>query len=162
MRLAFAPCHDNEINASARRHHSYSLLLREEVMDAKKLEKAAKPKALGDYLAAHVADSLHDHEMKHRAESVRVESHDGHQFTIHTTYHIEVDGKPLEVPLMVDQDGQVHCHALPNYQFQSAVDMIKVLIDTFPDDFPTGNPKGAKAGRHHHAAAKPRKRRKRQ
>ena len=110
-------------------------------MDPKKLEKAAKPKTLGDYLAARASSASHEHSMDdmegmaHGAETVRQETYKGHRFTIRTTYIIEVDGKPLHVPLMVGQDGQVHCHSLPNYRFNSAVDMIKVLIDTFPDDF---------------------------
>jgi hypothetical protein len=35
----------------------------------------------------------------------------------------------------VDNSGKVSAHALPNYSFVSAVDLLKKVIDEFPDDF---------------------------
>jgi hypothetical protein len=35
----------------------------------------------------------------------------------------------------VDNRGKVSAHALPNYSFVSAVDLVKKIIDEFPDDF---------------------------
>jgi hypothetical protein len=35
----------------------------------------------------------------------------------------------------VDNKGKVSAHALPNYSFVSAVDLVKKMIDEFPDDF---------------------------
>jgi len=78
--------------------------------------------------------------MEHRGdgkvESVRTADHKGHHIVIRTSYVIEVDGRTLNLPLGVDNDGHVHCHSLPNYQFSSAIGMVKQLIDTFPKDFP--------------------------
>jgi hypothetical protein len=68
-------------------------------------------------------------------ESVRVAEHGGHRITIRTRYTIEVDGRPLRTHLVLDNDGQLACHALPNYAFGSAVDLVKHLIDQFPADF---------------------------
>ena len=41
-----------------------------------------------------------------------------------------------------------HCHSLPNYQFASAVDTIKTLIDIFPDDFPRKARRAKPSGAH--------------
>src|SRR4029450_2226792 len=54
------------------------------------------------------------------------------------THPLEVDGTPIEGHLGVTDDGQVHYHAVPNLSFASAVDLVKLLIDTFPEDFEAG------------------------
>lgn len=68
-------------------------------------------------------------------ESVREATYRGHRIVIRTSYHIEVDGAPIEGHLGVTNDGQVHYHPVPNLSFSSAVDLVKQLIDIFPDDF---------------------------
>lgn len=110
-------------------------------MDAKKLEKLSKfaaPKKLGAYLARKkmaMASHAPHGGGKTGVETIRQQIHDGHKIVIRTTYQIEVDGKVLKAPIGVDNSGQVHCHSLPNYQTVSALDMVKALIDNFPDDF---------------------------
>lgn len=69
------------------------------------------------------------------AESVRKAEHAGHKIEIRTHYTVKVDGKTVPLPLSVGDDGNVVCHALPNYLFSSAVDLVKTVIDTYPDDF---------------------------
>lgn len=69
-------------------------------------------------------------------ESVREATYKGHRIVVRTTYQIEVDGAPLAGHLGVTNDGQVHYHAIPNLGFASAVDVVKEIIDAFPDDFP--------------------------
>ena len=76
--------------------------------------------------------SEHQHAMK---ETVRETDYHGHHIVIGTTYRIEVDGRPPGAHFIVTDDGQVQCHALPNYTFLSAVDTVKTLIDTFPEEF---------------------------
>jgi hypothetical protein len=71
----------------------------------------------------------------HASESVREAEYNGHQIVIRTTYQIEVDGKPISGHLAVTNDGQVHYHPIPNLSFASAIDLVKQLIDVFPDDF---------------------------
>jgi hypothetical protein len=80
-------------------------------------------------------DQGHDHGHGMPMESTREATYYGHHIVIRTTYHIEVDGMPIEGHLGVTNDGQVHYHAVPNLSFASAVDLVKQLIDTFPEDF---------------------------
>ena len=85
--------------------------------------------------AMHVKTSQkHAHQ---RNESVREADHKGHHIIVRTHYEIEVDGHMVMGHMGVTNDGQVHYHPLPNLSFTSAVDLVKQLIDTFPDDFST-------------------------
>lgn len=83
---------------------------------------------------AATAEGGHDH--GHSMESVRTATHCGHEIVIKTCYEITVDGKPLVSHLSVDDDGHVHTHALPEYAFTSAVDVVKKIIEAFPSEFP--------------------------
>ena len=67
--------------------------------------------------------------------SVRKAEHAGHAIEIRTHYEVKIDGKVVQLPLSVGDDGNVVCHALPNYLFVSAVDLVKTVIDLYPDDF---------------------------
>ena len=124
---AFAGLCERSFRLSAR-------LNRGDMMDAKKVSKAAAPRNLGGYLAG--LAKMHEHGGGHAMGSVRTATHHGHTISVETMYVITIDGKKARISLMVGDDGQVHCHALPNYQFGSALDMVKVVIDQFPDDFP--------------------------
>lgn len=105
-------------------------------MQPKKLTTGAAPSKIGDYLVkTSDRSSAHDVHGGGGAESVRKDSYNGHAIEIRTSYKIFVDGKKIRAPLAVDASGQVHCHSLPNYQSASAVDMVKALIDGFPDEF---------------------------
>lgn len=119
-------------------------------MDAKKLAKAALPATLGGYL--HKTASSHGGHGEH-ASPPRVTTHNGHKIFLETIYRVTVDGKKVELGIMVDDEGHVHCHSLPNYQFQSALDMVRAIIDQFPEDF---KKRGKDAGTAHKHAA-PRK-----
>lgn len=83
-------------------------------------------------------DQGHDHGHGLPTESTREATYYGHHIVIRTTYRIEVDGRSIEGHLGVTNDGQVHYHAVPNLSFASAVDLVKQLIDTFPEDFEAG------------------------
>ena len=89
------------------------------------------------------------------ATSVREEVYKGHKITIRTAYRVEIDGKLVKAPLVVDDAGRVHCHSLPNYQTPSAVGMVEALIDNFPNYF--AKKAGAQAKP---AAPRPRRRKK--
>jgi hypothetical protein len=69
------------------------------------------------------------------AQSVREVDYKGHKITIYTQYQIKIDGKPFSGHIYVDNRGKVSAHALPNYSFVSAVDLVKKVIDEFPDGF---------------------------
>lgn len=73
-------------------------------------------------------------------ENVREATYRGHRIVVRTSYHIQVDGVAIEGHLGVTNDGQVHYHPVPNLSFGSAVDLVKQLIDIFPDDFETRSP----------------------
>lgn len=102
-------------------------------MKAQDLKQAATPERLAQYLTEQ-PKGMHHHGGP--VETVREANHKGHHIVVRTTYQFEVDGRPIDLPMGVDDDGHVHCHSLPNYQFQSALGMVKQLIDTFPKDFP--------------------------
>lgn len=114
-------------------------------MERDELVRATTPEALVDYLrqanvgtppAGHDQGGDHGGGDHSGGESVREATHRGHRIVVRTTYHIEIDGQPIEGHLGVTNDGTVHYHAIPNYSFASAVDLVRQLIDSFPDDFP--------------------------
>ncbi|MFI6582981.1 hypothetical protein [Embleya sp. NPDC050493] len=101
-------------------------------MDDQDMAAAAEPAALARYIA-----DLPMPELMHGSmDSVREEEFDGHRIVVKTTYEITVDDRSVAAHLMVSNNGEVHCHALPAYQFLSAVDTVKALIQYFPDEFP--------------------------
>ena len=72
---------------------------------------------------------------KHEDTSVRELTHNGHNIKIITTYRVEIDGKPAAMHLSVDEDGQVYTHATPFITYASAVDLMKEVMDAYPDAF---------------------------
>lgn len=71
----------------------------------------------------------------HKLESVRKDEHKGHRIVITTSYDIEVDGKKFYPPIHVSNNGSVATHTLPNYASNSAMELVKTLIDCFPESF---------------------------
>jgi hypothetical protein len=86
---------------------------------------------------------------KHEATSVRELTHKGHTVRIITTYRVEVDGKPADLHLSVDEDGQVFTHATPFVTYASAVDLMKAVMDAYPEDAFSGS-SGSQGGPDHH------------
>ena len=107
-------------------------------MEHKDLVAATQPDELRAALADH-ADELREaaehHHAPEEATSVRTVTHNGHEIVIRTTYEITVDGEPFDVPLTVDNSGRVHYHGLPTRDFTSTVDLVKKVVDSFPEDF---------------------------
>ena len=109
-------------------------------MKRSELDQASTPESLAEHVARNApALRQSQHEHVRAIESVREATYRGHQIVIRTNYHIEVDGVAVEGHLGVTNDGQVHYHAVPNLSFASAVDLVKQLIDTFPEDFQPGS-----------------------
>ena len=71
----------------------------------------------------------HDHG---QLESLRKFEYKGHSVVIRTHYTITVDDQPVNAHISVDNKGRLNTHALPNYSFNSAIDMMKALIDCLP------------------------------
>lgn len=111
-------------------------------MEYPDLAAASQPDAVRRSLADK-ADELrgagHGHHDGGQA-SVRTVSYKGHDIVIRTTYEITVDGQPFDANVSVDNSGRVHYHGLPTRNFPSTVDLVKKVIDAFPDEFDHGPP----------------------
>ena len=116
-------------------------------MEPSELVLDASPESIREHVARaapgarEAAAGGHDHAGSALAVTVRQATHRGHRIVVRTTYHIEVDGVPVTGHVAVTNDGQVHYHPMPNLSFASAVDLVKGLIDAFPDDFPAPTPR---------------------
>jgi len=89
------------------------------------------------------------------AMSVREDYYKGHRIVIRTMYEIEIDGRPFEGHLDVTNAGTVHYHGIPNVSMNSAVDLIRAVIDSFPDDFEAAPEKTrASKGKRHARSSK--------
>jgi hypothetical protein len=108
-------------------------------MDPEELAALADPTALGRYLAnlPHTSHAQHGPSV-----SVREDTYRGHKIRIKTTYEVTIDGLPLPIHMDLTNKGELNSHSLPNYQFMSAVDLIKAVIDAYPDDFPPADDAG--------------------
>jgi hypothetical protein len=83
---------------------------------------------------------------RHGVRTLRQADHKGHHIEVVTSYEIQVDGRRLDALLNVDNDGRVTCHAVPNYISFSALDVVKRLVDAYPDSFiPQGDSAGEQA-----------------
>ena len=105
-------------------------------MRKSELAQAADP----DYLRQQVPRNKPEQHMSghhHGAttENVREVTYGGHVIHVRTTYTIDVDGKPITGHIGVNNEGLVHYHAFPTLNFASVIDVVKLLIDKFPDDF---------------------------
>jgi len=114
-------------------------------MDPGELASSADPAVLGAYLAS-LPTMPHSHSGP--SESLRQEIYEGRRIVIRTTYEITVDERPLHIPVSVSNDGTVDCHSLPTYSSPSAIDLVKHLIDYFPDSFPRESSPGHHEGGH--------------
>lgn len=85
----------------------------------------------------------------HDATAVREFTHNGHVVKIITTYRVEVDGQPIRAHLSVDEDGQVFTHATPFVTYTSALDLMKAVIDAYPDAFSGSGGHGGHLGHDH-------------
>ena len=66
---------------------------------------------------------------------IREDDYKGHHIVVRTRYDITVDGQAVTGHMMLTNAGQVQYHGLPNYSFDSAVGLVRALIDNFPEDF---------------------------
>ena len=101
---------------------------------------------------AELAVLHHTHEGPRR--SVREATYKWHRIRVVTTYEISIDDRPVSGHLVLDNDGSVHYHAIPNQQFPSMIDMVERIIDLAWDlDEPQPDVPGSEhgdSGGHHH------------
>jgi hypothetical protein len=92
--------------------------------------------SIAAYVESNAARAREAQQMQH-GESVvtREADYKGHHIVVRTKYEVEVDGKPLMGHMGVNDSGSVHYHPVPNLSFASALDMVKKIIDVFPDEF---------------------------
>jgi hypothetical protein len=124
--------------------------------------EAARPENLLRSVRRALAEPPSDHHRDHGPlVSIREAAYKGHTIRIRTQYSIEVDGREIHGHLAVTDDGHIHYHAVPNYSFGSAIDLVKRLIDEYPEEFdaPTRRKRtrrrpedsdGGHHGGHHH------------
>lgn len=118
-----------------------------EFMERDELAGAATPEQLAAAVEQYRDDLARLHHPHERpTESVRELTYKGHHIRIVTTYRIEVDGAPITGHLQVTHEGTLHYHAIPNQEFDSAVDMVKRIIDLSPE----GLTPPEDDGEHHH------------
>ena len=72
---------------------------------------------------------------EHRLRGVRRAQHRGHEIEIVTSYEISIDGRPVFFHASVGADGLLRCHESPYAAVPSAVDLVKHLMDLYPDAF---------------------------
>lgn len=114
--------------------------------------QASDPNALAENAqSTFPADPPHGGLHGHEPTSIREVTYKGHTIRIETRYSISVDGQPVTGHVMVNNDGKVHYHAIPNQEFASAVDMVKRVIDlTPPSGRPANPPEPDHDHEHHH------------
>ena len=103
------------------------------------IEEQPTPKSIAAYVKSNAARARKAQQM-HHGESVvtREADYKGHHFVVRTKYEVEIDGKPLMGHMGVTDSGLVHYHPVPNLSFASALDMVRKIIDVFPDEFGPG------------------------
>ena len=99
--------------------------------------------------AAYFKKLLTDSPMHGAEDSVRNADYKGHHIVVRTTYRVTIDGQLFHGALGVTNGGDVHYHGMPNIGFASAIDLVKAVIDTFPDEFEEGS---GGHGHHDHGA----------
>lgn len=117
-------------------------------MSTRKASAVPASKTIADYVKknAEKVKSAQKHQHS-KTESVREADYHGHKIIVRTSYQITVDGQMLMGHMGVTNDGQVHYHPVPNISFASAVDLVKQLIEIFPDDFDGKTGKKMKMGK---------------
>ena len=143
-------------------------MARKTASNAKRPQTASAPSARGISADASLAQAqktapyfkklltdMHAH-LQEGASSAREADYRGHHVVIETTYKVTVDGKPFNVGLGVTDGGRVFYHGMPNVGFDSAVDLMKAVIDRFADDFAGGGGQGHPdhKGAHDHARSR--------
>ena len=125
------------------------------------LEQAKRTSPLFKKLLTSQQDvGAHDH-----SPSVRQDHYKGHHIVVKTTYDVTIDGKKFTSPLDVSNAGTVQYHGIPNVGFASALDLVRCIIDQFPEEFPAvrraAPPASVQHDSHRHATRGNRKRAKR-
>ncbi len=94
------------------------------------------------WIAEQFPSYVDPHPMHRALTSVRSFTHKGHKVQITTTYEIQIDGRSVQFHAFVDNDGRVLCHSTPYESFSSTSDLVKQLMDRFPQIVEDANDQG--------------------
>jgi hypothetical protein len=94
--------------------------------------------------------AAHSHVPGGQTVSLREANHGGHTIKVTTTYAVEVDGAPISLHLMVDDEGMLWSHMCPYHTFSSALDLIRFIIDQLPEAFGQSSGENNNHGGHDH------------
>ena len=109
-------------------------------MATRSAEETPTPQSIAAYVKTNAARVKKVQQMDHGDSVVTRETdYRGHHIIVRTKYEVEIDGQPLMGHLGVNDLGSVHYHPIPNLSFGSALDMVKKIIDVFPDEFGPGS-----------------------
>lgn len=117
-------------------------------MERNELEAAATPPQLGAAVRMYQEelDQLHQHAHGGSTTERRV-IYKGHDIRVTTTYQISVDGDEVTGHVLVNNQGSMHYHAIPNEEFASAIDLVKRIVDITDMPAPPAEPD---PDQHHH------------
>ena len=119
-------------------------------------EEIPTPQSIAAYVKSNSARAKKAQHAHHEDSTVTRETdYKGHHIVVRTKYEVEVDGKRLMGHLGVNDAGSVHYHPIPNMAFDSALDMIKKIIDVFPNDFGPNHPPHSRPPLDPHSGHKP-------
>ncbi len=77
----------------------------------------------------------HGHGHHGKMKTKRTLEHLGNAIEIETTYAIKINGVVYKTHVMLGEDGGLTTHAIPYRIFQSMPDLIKALIELYPNEF---------------------------
>lgn len=91
-------------------------------------------KALTKYSKSPLSRRASTMARNHKA-GIRTARHGKFKIEIATRYAVQVNGRKVPMVIEVGPDGSVSCHDIPHYITASAVDLVKAVIDAYPERF---------------------------
>lgn len=123
-----------------------------DVSDLKGVDPKSKMSVQPGWIGKELPDYVAHDAMHHSLSSVRQFHYAGHEVKIRTSYEIEIDGQPVQLHAIVDNEGKLRCHTTPYETYSSAAKLVKELICRFPESFAHLGDKGEEpdtGGGHH-------------
>jgi hypothetical protein len=93
-----------------------------------------------------------EHAHESLARSDRTLEHEGRTITITTTYEVSVEGRPVTLHMMVDEEGRLWSHLCPYLTFASAPELVSHLLTRMPHLFEATQPTARDSSGHDHSS----------
>jgi hypothetical protein len=87
-----------------------------------------------------------EHTHESLARSDRTLEHRGRTITITTTYEVRVEGRPVTLHMMVDEEGRLWSHLCPYLTFATAPELVRHLLTRMPHLFEAPQPSSHRGG----------------